>query len=55
MLAMLEKLKIRPLAKEDKQAIMQILRDTPEFNPAQVVVAEEVLDSYLQNPSGSGY
>ena len=52
---MLEKLKIRPLVKGDKQAIMQILRDTPEFKPAEVVVAEEVLDNYLQDPSGSGY
>ena len=55
MLAMLENLKIRPMIKEDKQAIMQILRDTPEFIPAEVVVAEEVLDSYLRDPSRSGY
>ena len=55
MLALLENLKIRPMIKEDKQAIMQILRDTPEFIPAEVVVAEEVLDNYLKDPSGSGY
>ena len=46
---------IRPMTGDDKTAIMQILRATPEFNPAEVVVAEEVLDSYLHNPSGSGY
>lgn len=40
---------------EDKPAIMQILRDTPEFKPAEVVVAEEVIDSYLYAPSSSGY
>jgi ribosomal protein S18 acetylase RimI-like enzyme len=34
---------------------MKILRDTPEFKPAEVVVAEEVIDSYLGNPHGSGY
>ena len=46
---------IRPMTGEDKPAIMQILRTTPEFTPAEVEVAEEVLDSYLHNPSGSGY
>jgi len=34
---------------------MKILRDTPEFKPAEVVVAEEVIDSYLSDPHGSGY
>lgn len=34
---------------------MKILRDTPEFKPAEVVVAEEVIDSYLRDPDGSGY
>ncbi len=46
---------IRPMTGEDKPIVMKILRDTPEFSPADVIVAEEVLDSYLQNPSGSGY
>ncbi len=40
---------------QDKPAIMQILKVIPEFKPAEVVVAEEVIDSYLRNPSGSGY
>ena len=39
---------------EDKPAIMHILRATPEFKPSEVVVAEEVLDSYLNDPS-AGY
>jgi GNAT superfamily N-acetyltransferase len=47
--------KIRPMAGEDKPAIMRILRAVPEFMPAEVVVAEEVIDSYLHDPSGSGY
>lgn len=34
---------------------MEILRDTPEFKPSEVVVAEEVIDSYLHDPQGSGY
>jgi len=34
---------------------MRILRNTPEFKPAEVIVAEEVIDSYLRHPGGSGY
>ncbi len=47
--------KTRPMVRADKPAIMQILRNIPEFKPAEVAVAEEVLDSYLRDPSGSGY
>lgn len=46
---------IRMMTTGDKLSIMQILRATPEFMPAEVVVAEEVIDSYLHDPSGSGY
>ncbi len=35
------------MVKEDKPALMEILQDTPEFKPSEVVVAEEVIDSYL--------
>ncbi len=34
---------------------MKILRNTPEFKPSEVVVAEEVIDSYLHNPHRAGY
>lgn len=34
---------------------MKILQDTPEFKPSEAVVAEEVIDSYLRAPEGSGY
>jgi GNAT superfamily N-acetyltransferase len=34
---------------------MKMLRSTPEFKPSEVVVAEEVIDSYLRDPHGSGY
>lgn len=47
--------KVRPMTSEDKSAVMQILRDTLEFKPAEKVVAEELLDSYLCDPLGSGY
>jgi GNAT superfamily N-acetyltransferase len=38
------------MVKEDKPALMEILRNTPEFKPSEVPVAEEVIDSYLHNP-----
>jgi D-alanine-D-alanine ligase len=34
----------------DKPALMRILRNTPEFKPFEVAVAEEVIDSYLNEP-----
>ncbi|MBI2851640.1 MAG: GNAT family N-acetyltransferase [Chloroflexi bacterium] len=46
---------IRPMTAKDKLAVMQILRHTPEFRPEEVVIAEELVDSYLNDPSGSGY
>lgn len=46
---------IRTMTQDDKPAIMQILGRTPEFKPAEVVVAEEVIDSYLGDPCHSGY
>ena len=47
--------KISPMTSQDKPAIIQILRDVPEFKPAEVDIAEEVLDSYIQEPIRSGY
>jgi ribosomal protein S18 acetylase RimI-like enzyme len=47
--------KIRPLHTGDRAALVAILRETPEFKPFEVKVAEEVIDSYLANPGGSGY
>ncbi len=46
---------IRLMTSNDKPAIIQILRDVPEFNPAEIDVAEEVIDSYIQEPTHSGY
>lgn len=48
-------IEIRKMVRDDGPAIMRILRKTPEFTPSEVVVAQEVLDSYLRDPSGSGY
>ena len=41
---------IRPMIKQDKPCLMQILETTPEFKPSEVAVAEEVIDSYLRDP-----
>ena len=35
--------------------MMRILRDTPEFKPVEVVVAEELIDAYLDDPVASDY
>ncbi len=46
---------IRPMTRGDRPRITQILRSTPEFKPSEVAVAEEVIDSYLDDPCRSGY
>jgi ribosomal protein S18 acetylase RimI-like enzyme len=43
------------MIKGDKPALVTLLRATPEFKSAEVVVAEEVIDSYLADPASSGY
>jgi len=43
------------MTSDDKPAIIQILQNIPEFNPAEIDVAEEVIDSYIQEPTHSGY
>jgi ribosomal protein S18 acetylase RimI-like enzyme len=48
------KIDIRSMSDEDKPHVT-ILRSTPEFKPFEVVVAEELIDSYLEDPSSSGY
>ena len=35
------------VAQEDKSSIMRILSTTSEFKPTEVIVAEEVIDSYF--------
>jgi ribosomal protein S18 acetylase RimI-like enzyme len=39
----------------DKPSIMRILKATPEFKPGEIVVAEELIDCYLEDPSGLTY
>lgn len=40
---------------EDKPDILRMLQNMPEFEPEEVVVAEEVIDDYLNAPVDSGY
>lgn len=49
------KIKVRPMIARDKPAVIDMLRNIPEFNPAEVIVAEEVLDDYLRDTIRSGY
>ncbi|MDH4270047.1 MAG: GNAT family N-acetyltransferase, partial [Dehalococcoidia bacterium] len=49
------KIDVRFMSHEDKPRITEILRATPEFKPFEVAVAEELIDCYLNDPSGSGY
>jgi ribosomal protein S18 acetylase RimI-like enzyme len=46
---------IRPMSLEDKAAVMKMLQATPEFTPGELIVAEELIDSYLSDPVDSGY
>jgi len=43
-------LKLRPMTAKDKPAVMALLRATSEFEAAEIPVAEEVLDIYLDCP-----
>jgi ribosomal protein S18 acetylase RimI-like enzyme len=47
--------KIRPMSAADKTALMLILKNTPEFKPFEVTVAEELVDYYLSDGVKSGY
>ncbi len=41
---------LRPMAASDKARVMALLEATPEFEPAEIPVAEEVIDVYLDCP-----
>ncbi|MCX8126382.1 MAG: GNAT family N-acetyltransferase [Dehalococcoidia bacterium] len=46
---------IRPAAAADRAAVIDILRDTPEFAQVDFEVACELLDAYLHDVKRSGY
>jgi ribosomal protein S18 acetylase RimI-like enzyme len=47
--------RIRPISASDRTALLRILKNTPEFKPHEVTVAEEVIDSCLDGKEKSGY
>ena len=46
---------IRPLTVKEKSAVMRILQTTPEFLPPEVIIAEELIDAFLEDTETSGY
>lgn len=46
---------IRPMSAPDKPAVMEIIRTTDMFTPAEVVVAEELIDAYLDTSEPEDY
>ncbi|OGN98297.1 MAG: hypothetical protein A2Y89_06000 [Chloroflexi bacterium RBG_13_51_18] len=48
-------MKIRPMSHKDKAALLRILKNTPEFKPFEVTVAEELIDGCLAGGEKSGY
>jgi len=52
---MLTTVKIRPMIDKEKAEVMKILLTTPEFTISEVEVAEELIDSYLEYDTTSGY
>lgn len=46
---------IRPMRPVDKPAVMALIRETEMFNPAEIDVAEELIDRYLSVPGQKDY
>jgi hypothetical protein len=42
---------IRPMRRDDKTAVLDLIRDTGMFTAAEVGVAEELIDVYLDVPA----
>jgi ribosomal protein S18 acetylase RimI-like enzyme len=46
---------IRRMAAQDKEAVLGLIRATGFFTPAEVDVAEELMDAYLEEPEQKDY
>jgi ribosomal protein S18 acetylase RimI-like enzyme len=46
---------IRPLTVKEKASVMHLLQTTPEFLPPEVIIAEELIDAFLEDTETSGY
>ncbi|MGB4705571.1 MAG: GNAT family N-acetyltransferase [Candidatus Saccharicenans sp.] len=46
---------LRPMAKDDRQPVLELIRATSFFNEAEIQVAAELIDIYLNNPDQRDY
>lgn len=46
---------VRPMARADRQPVLDLVRATGFFTPAEIQVAEELIDIYLNNPGQRDY
>lgn len=46
---------VRPMKPEDKEIVLEIIRDTKMFTPAEISVAQELIDIYLGQPDQGDY
>lgn len=46
---------IRPMQRRDKAAVMDLVRRTAFFTPDEIVVAEELIDAFLERPDQKDY
>jgi len=46
---------IRPMTRSDKPAVMDLIRATGFFRPDELLVAEELIDVYLNRPDQKDY
>ncbi len=46
---------LRPMAKDDRQPVLELIRATGFFNEAEIQVAAELIDIYLNNPDQRDY
>lgn len=46
---------LRPMAKADRQPVLDLIRSTGFFTPGEIQVAEELIDIYLNNPEQRDY
>lgn len=46
---------LRPMAKADRQPVLELIRDTGFFTEGEIQVAEELIDIYLNNPEQRDY
>ncbi len=47
--------KIRKMREEDKDQVLKILKSTAVFSEAEIIIAEELIDSYLKNTRQKDY